>query len=246
MGTGNCTCDGNLVTGLEIDCGFSGCAFGDGVGCGEVTLDLNLAQDDDTDADTGVVDIQACTKFNDEFDKACISYAVDMSNEGQLVQTCSASYGDSTCECSIDENSCVTIDCSSILEDAVMDECMPMGMMSTPEDFNTFVPKFRMLVPTVEEEEENIVNEEKEENIVNEEEEEENIVNEEEEEEENVIVKPNKPKKKKFLFNGRRKKCNFVEKMIVKKGKEFCNKPAKKKEGKKMKTVKNFCPAECA
>merc|ERR1712085_182689 len=141
--------------------------------------------------------------------------------------TCSASYGDSTCECSIDENSCVTIDCSAILEDAVMDECMPMGMMSTTEDFNTFVPKFRMLVPTEEEEEENIVNEE--------------------EEEENVVtVKPNKPKKKKFLFNGKRKKCKFVEKMIAKKGKDFCNKPAKKKEGKKMKTVKEFCPAECA
>lgn len=220
--SGNCTCDGNLVTGLLIDCGFSGCAFGDGVGCGEVSLDLNLAQDDD-DTDTGLVDIQACTKFNEDFEEACIFYAVDMSNEGQLVQTCSASYGDGTCECSIDDTSCVTIDCSAIRDDAVMDECMPMGMMSNTEDFDKFVPTFRMLVPTVEEEvEENV-----------------------------VIVKPN-TKKQKFRMDGKNKKrpCKFVKKMIETEGKDFvCDKPATKKSWKKLnkiKTVGQFCPAECA
>jgi len=238
---GNCTCDGNLATGLEIGCGFSGCAFddGDGAGCGEVSLDMSLAQGEDAGA--GLVDIQACTKFNNDdgddeneneaFEEACISYAVDMSNDGQPVSTCSASYGDGTCGCTIDENSCVTVDCSDIREDAVMEQCMPLGLMRTKSDFDNFIPQFTMLSSrtTVEEQEDNNNGD---------------------------IIKPNKPKKlKKFRMVGKKgigkkqRGCKWVENQITKKGKDkigFCAKAARKNQKKPVKTVGEFCVEECA
>merc|ERR1712194_174661 len=221
---GNCTCDGNLATGLEIGCGFSGCAFDDDEGCGEVSLDLSLAQDDDAGA--GLVEITTCIKFNENFEEACIFYSVDMSNEGQPVPTCIASYGDSACQCSIDANSCVTVDCSAIRDDAVMEQCMPMGMMRNKDDFDRFVPGFKMLAQTGEKEQE------------------ENNVNN------------NKPNKSKFQLAGKDKTraCNYAKnkiKKIVKKGKKgkkvrkFCQKTATNKKN-IVQTIAQFCPTECA
>jgi len=229
---GNCTCDGNLATGLDIGCGFSGCAFDDEEGCGEVSLDMSLAQGEDAGA--GLVDIQACTKFNNDdddddeaFEEACISYAVDMSNDGKPVSTCSASYGDGTCGCSIDDNSCVTVDCSDIRQDAVMEQCMPLGLMRTKSDFDNFIPQFNMLSRTTMAEEQ-----------------------------ENNNGKPNQPKKpKKFRMvgkkgNGKKQRdCKWVEKQITKKGKnkvKFCANAARKNKKKPVKTIGEFCLEECA
>merc|ERR1712194_304682 len=216
---GNCTCDGNLATGLEIGCGFSGCAFGDDEGCGEVSLDLSLAQDDDAGA--GLVEFTTCTKFNENFEEACIFYSVDMSNEGQPVQICSASYGDSACQCSIDASLCVTVDCSAIRNDAVMEQCMPMGMMRNKDDFDRFVPAFKMLAQTAEEEQEEKPKSNK------------------------AKFKMNGKNKK-----GKRRTCKYVKNKIKnmsqEKGNKFCQKPTNKKKQNIVQTVAQFCPTECA
>jgi len=198
---GNCQCDGNLATGLNISCGFSGCAFDD-EGCGEVSFEMSLAQED---AGSGMVNMNVCTNFDnineEEFEELCISYAMDRSNGGQPVQTCGTSYGDDICECSIDEKSCVTLDCSAIREDAVMDQCMPMGMLRNKKDFDNFVPPFQMLVANAEVQEEDNVNVD------------------------NINSKPKnkknkKNKKRKFTIGGGKKKrtCGWVKNQIKKNG----------------------------
>merc|ERR1711907_518361 len=59
--------------------------------------------------------------------------------------TCEASYGDLTCDCSINESFCMSLDCSSILPGAVTDTCQVLSMhndINGVSGTNAFIPEF--------------------------------------------------------------------------------------------------------
>merc|ERR1712196_766434 len=76
-------------------------------------------------------------------------YGMDVTNGSDITPaapTCEASYGDLTCDCSLSESFCMSLDCSSILPGAVTDTCQALSMHNDinggASGTNAFIPEF--------------------------------------------------------------------------------------------------------
>merc|ERR1712107_395729 len=81
--------------------------------------------------------------------ETCFSYEIDMrnNNNGENdASTCEASYGGNQCDCMIDGNFCLTIDCTPFLEGGKMDTCQMLSMINADDVANWF-PNFDAFLP---------------------------------------------------------------------------------------------------
>jgi hypothetical protein len=154
----SCTCSGDLASGFNVRCSFekqcTGQAVDDGVVaiaregtsslipsrgeiCGDVVLDLGF---EDT---VGSVKGNLCVDFAEDIHPTtCIQYSIPIADLTSL-PTCTATYGSQPCQCVIDENLCVAVDCSEYEETAVMDQCQILSVQETNTDVQSMlVPKF--------------------------------------------------------------------------------------------------------
>jgi len=156
---GSCTCSGDLTSGFNVRCSFEKQCAGpvavdDGVVaiaressslvpssgeiCGDVVLDLGF------EGTVGSVNGNLCVDFaEDVHPTTCIEYSIPIADLTSL-PTCTATYGGQPCNCVIDENLCVAVDCSEYEETAVMDQCQILSVdeTTTTEVQSMLVPKF--------------------------------------------------------------------------------------------------------
>lgn len=210
----NCECVGDLATGLEIDCSFKACAYAgtDDETCGVMDMSFNF------DSTSGEIDVSACADMDDDdFEKICFGYRMDVTNGSDITPaapTCEASYGDLTCDCSMNESFCMSLDCSSILPGAVTDTCQVLSMHNDnnggASGTNAFIPEFAVFREAG---------------------------NDEDEDEENVFDGDIE-----FKLSGKTRTCEWVEKKLAKivkagknvkkKTKKFCKKQVKVNDNK--------------
>ena len=164
----NCNCRGDFQSGLELDCSFPHCAAApttmeswdttirekandddrDGA-CGTVQLAFDL------DGPNGIIKATACADFTqDAWEETCFSYEMDMrttmdaagSSATTSRTSCDASYGGNSCACTIDDNLCLSIDCTPYLEGGTMDTCQILSMINA-EDVTNWFPNFDAFLP---------------------------------------------------------------------------------------------------
>lgn len=125
---GNCDCDGDLDTGITLQCNFEECAPDSDV-CGKIDMKFTAQNWN------GPFEMTACADFeDDEYRRTCFQY---LQANGE--QTCSATYGGQDCECSIDKGLCLSVDCSRYLPGASVDTCQ---FLSMEDDSEGFLPDF--------------------------------------------------------------------------------------------------------
>ena len=153
----SCECGYDETKGaLELSCDFSEtCTSKDDFLCGSVSTKLTYA---------GLTEIytDVCIKYL-EFPETCYSYGVPFAqveggdqlpgnkndNNGltppSFFRDCSARYGggDNNCKCTIDENSCLTVDCTDFEPLAITDECQVVDLKDIAEDTSKVVLNFR-------------------------------------------------------------------------------------------------------
>lgn len=155
-----CECSGDSANdNLEISCAFDGCAPGTET-CGHVHQTFVFGDDHEK------IKTIACTTFDDEkLEETCITYEIDAKqqqddifgittiptdsgdgNSGSNSPTCEATYGGAQCECSIKDDDCLSVDCSSFLTGAKIDNCQLLAMDDF-EDTNHWIPNFEMFQP---------------------------------------------------------------------------------------------------
>jgi hypothetical protein len=122
---------------LNLSCNFAEtCTDGEGPLCGNVRLDLTYASLDEIFA-------EVCIQYA-QFPETCYSYGIPFADvlsgaaTGDLTtpffRDCSAKYGgaDNNCKCTMDENSCLTVDCSDFEPLAITDECQVIDFGEDP------------------------------------------------------------------------------------------------------------------
>jgi hypothetical protein len=136
---GGCSCDGDIATGLGIRCAFEDeCVDEIGI-CGSLALNFTLGET------AGAVSVSVCVEFeDDEYMETCFSYGIDLANSDS--QTCTASYGGKDCDCEIDNNFCLSLNCEAYLPGATIDTCQQLQMVGF-DDATTFVPRFEIFDP---------------------------------------------------------------------------------------------------
>jgi hypothetical protein len=120
---GSCKCGTTVSDGLVIDCDFSEICVDNTVGglapsslCASVNMTLNY------DKLSGVEN-KVCMDFKEDIHpQTCFSYTIPFADQN-MTHSCSATYGDDQCTCSIDENFCIIVDCSEFEETATMNTC---------------------------------------------------------------------------------------------------------------------------
>jgi len=142
---GNCRCkEGAGGENLAIGCDFQNVCYKANVVtdlCGDVSLNYTMAMGDD-------VSVSACFGFGydllgmvegDILPEICFGYAYSMG--GQEPSTCSASYNGNPCQCEIDGDSCLSLNCSMFLPGASFDHCQILETI-TDEDITSWLPEF--------------------------------------------------------------------------------------------------------
>lgn len=132
---------------LKLSCDFEEtCAGEDDFLCGSVSMNLTYASLTEIYADVCITYLQ--------FPETCYSYGVpfieEVATPGQdltspFIRDCAARYGngDNSCKCTIDENWCLTVDCSDFEPLAVTDECQIINLEGAAEDPSAVVLNFR-------------------------------------------------------------------------------------------------------
>jgi hypothetical protein len=146
-----CECKGDFA--IDLGCSFDECAPGSEV-CGTVNLDFDFGEPD------GIINITACTSFKDDkFKETCISHRMDVTGDGGITwitagsdysgttETCEATYGGQQCECIIDDNGCMLVDCSPFLYGGKTDTCQFLSMVYG-DDTESWFPKFDVFQPS--------------------------------------------------------------------------------------------------
>ena len=132
---GDCTCDGTLISGMNISCSFEKECVEDSDVCGSVSLNNTFGDM------AGSVSTSSCLDFeNDDYAEICFSYDFDVT--GGDSQACTASYDGNLCDCEMD-NFCIKIDCSKYLPGTTMDTCKQL-QMETESDIVAFLPRFKI------------------------------------------------------------------------------------------------------
>jgi len=128
---GNCRCKEGTDGGLAIGCDFQNECYNSIDLCGEVNLNYTMGDD---------VSVSACFDFeNDFFPEVCFDYAYNM--DGQGASTCSASYGGNVCQCEIDGDFCLNLNCSMFLPGAAFNSCQLLETV-TEGDIISWLPEF--------------------------------------------------------------------------------------------------------
>ena len=133
---GGCACAGDSTSGLDLDCSFEEVCTdnNDDSLCG--STDITFEFDD-----LGSIAGEACVDFaGDDHPNTCFSYNIPLADPNTLPE-CAATYGEAACGCTIDENFCVSIDCSAYDSAAVTDTCQTLSW-DTSDDVITFIPRF--------------------------------------------------------------------------------------------------------
>lgn len=148
-----CECKGDFATCLDVSCSFDECAPGSKV-CGTVNLDFNFGEPD------GIINTTACTSFKDDkFKETCISHRMDVKGDSRITwinvesdysgskDICEATYGGQQCECNIEDNVCLSVDCSPLLSGGKTNTCQFLSMVDDYDTENWF-PKFDVFQPS--------------------------------------------------------------------------------------------------
>ena len=127
---GDCTCEGTLADGFSLSCDFEDVC--NELVCGSLNVDFSFDMD-------GSISVGVCIDFaDDEYAKTCFTY------EGRNEPTCTATYDDKDCLCSIDEDYCLSLNCSAHLDGAVTDYCQEVKMGDDLADASMLLPKFEV------------------------------------------------------------------------------------------------------
>jgi hypothetical protein len=103
---------------------------------GDVVLNLGFEET------VGSVQANLCVDFAEGIHPTtCIEYSIPIADLTSL-PTCTATYGSEPCNCVIDENLCVTVDCSEYEATAVMDQCQNLSLEATADEPTMLVPQF--------------------------------------------------------------------------------------------------------
>jgi hypothetical protein len=134
---GGCACSGDSVSGLGLDCSFEEVCADDDL-CGSTSLTFGFDG-------LGSISGEACVDFSeDQHPTTCFSYAIPLADQ-MTAPTCAATYGGAACICTIDEDFCVSIDCSDHDENAVTNTCSQVPTSwNTAEDASALVPRFSL------------------------------------------------------------------------------------------------------
>jgi len=124
---GSCTCDEN--DGLAMSCEFFDLCIDqvvdvDGTGnnnalCGSVSMNLtfkSLAQGD----------ANICIAYSD-YPETCYSYPILVADQS-TPRECGATYGEGNCRCTMDENFCMSVDCTDFEPLALTDKCQVVSL----------------------------------------------------------------------------------------------------------------------
>ncbi|KAG7354148.1 hypothetical protein IV203_003504 [Nitzschia inconspicua] len=137
---GSCKCGTTVSDGLIVDCDFNEICVDNSVGsvgpeplCASVNMTLNYDN-------LAGVENEVCMNFSgDTHPETCFSYTIPFANQ-TMTPTCSATYGEGQCQCSIDENFCILVDCSEFEASAIMDTCQLVGLAGTVEAQRFMLP----------------------------------------------------------------------------------------------------------
>lgn len=156
-----CSCEGELTSGFNVLCSFEKQCVSPPTGevaiardassspatiCGDVALDLAF---DNVGAVTG----NLCVDFAEDVHPiTCVDYSIPVAADQENLPKCQATYGGDICECTIEQNLCVKIDCSMYEPTAVMDTCQILAI-ENQGDTEKLVPRFGIPSPAVEDEE---------------------------------------------------------------------------------------------
>ena len=122
-------------THLNILCSFDDICTSDPSLCGDAAIDFGF----DTVAG---VNANLCVEFdNGVHPITCVDFDIPFAQDRTTPMTCQATYDGETCDCSIDESSCVLIDCSMYEPTAVMDTCQKFGLKQSG-DVSSLIPRF--------------------------------------------------------------------------------------------------------
>ena len=156
----SCACSGDNASGFNVRCSFEDQGTAEqGVDDGAVAVARSggggrrVASTDELHGDVvldfgfedtvGSVKANLCVDFAEDIHPTtCIEYSIPIADLTSL-PTCTATYGSQPCSCVIDENLCVTVDCSEYEETAVMDQCQILSIQETNTDVQPMlVPQF--------------------------------------------------------------------------------------------------------
>jgi len=127
---GDCRCKESTDGDIAIGCDFQHECYNTSTLCGEVNMNYTMGDE---------ISVSACVDLeNDSYHEVCFDYAYNMSGQGG--QTCSASYGGNSCECSID-GFCLNLNCSMFLPGAAFDSCQLLETV-TEGDIVSWLPDF--------------------------------------------------------------------------------------------------------
>jgi len=127
---GDCQCKENANGDIAIGCDFKHECSNSSTMCGEVKLNYTMADE---------ISVNACADLeNDSYPEVCFGYEYNLPGQGG--QSCSASYGGNSCECSID-GFCINLNCSMFLPGAAFDSCQLLETV-TGGDIESWLPDF--------------------------------------------------------------------------------------------------------
>ena len=147
---GGCSCAKEQERGYNVNCFFQHeCArvkdggavalshaggSGTATVCGNVTLDFGFHS-------VGSINGSLCVDLDQDIHPVtCIDYAIPIADQA-TVPTCGATYGGQSCNCTIDKNLCVKVNCSSYDPTAVMDTCQVLSVAGL-KDVGKLIPDF--------------------------------------------------------------------------------------------------------
>jgi hypothetical protein len=124
---GSCTCD--AANGLKMNCAFEElCTTIPDSGDGEpMCADVNVTLTYDKLAG---VDSTVCLDYEgDAYQVTCFTYTIPVVGQAEQPE-CSATYGDESnvCQCTIDKDLCVSIDCTEFEPTAFTDTCQVVSL----------------------------------------------------------------------------------------------------------------------
>jgi hypothetical protein len=134
---GDCSCEGDMGTGLSIQCAFEDECVEDSEICGAVSLNFTFGDEN------GTVSTSTCVDVENSVKQICYTYGIDMTDT--LEQTCTATYGGDGCTCKF-QGFCLHVDCGAYLPGAVTSTCQEPEIQQD-EDVTTWIPRFKIFEP---------------------------------------------------------------------------------------------------
>jgi len=87
--------------------------------CGSVNMNFTFKS-------IAQVDANICIEYSD-YPETCYSYPIPVADQN-TPRECSASYGEGNCRCTMDENFCMSVDCTDFEPLALTDKCQVVSL----------------------------------------------------------------------------------------------------------------------